>query len=242
MARLRHGRKNGVELMLCEQSTVSYPPHNHISVFTLGFVLDGAIELTTERGSRFCQQGDCFLILPYMPHRIDAKARYTLLSLCVRVHQTDGEESLLSDAAELLHGAVGDPETEEKILRALSGVPLLRGMFSGRGDGALGRIRTRLEAHPEREYRVGDMARQVFLSKYDFIRAFKAEVGLTPHRFQLQNRVRKAQRLLEGSATVARAALDAGFCDQSHLTRHFEKWVGVTPAAYKQACDAGTAK
>ena len=45
------------------------------------------------------------------------------------------------------------------------------------------------------------MAQNAFVSKYHFIRRFKAEVGLTPHQFQLQNRIRKAQRLMHKAET-----------------------------------------
>ena len=38
----------GMELVFCENSTISYPTHNHISVLTNGIVLDGSILLTTE--------------------------------------------------------------------------------------------------------------------------------------------------------------------------------------------------
>ena len=74
------------------------------------------------------------------------------------------------------------------------------------------------------------------MSKYHLVRAFRREAGLTPHRFQLQNRVRKGQRLLAGPVTVAEAAAAAGFCDQSHFDRQFKRLVGLTPAAYKRCC------
>lgn len=64
------------------------------------------------------------------------------------------------------------------------------------------------------------MADATFMSKYNLIRIFKHEVGLTPHQFLLQNRIRKAQRLLETSATITEVALATGFCDQSHFIRH----------------------
>ena len=59
-------------------------------------------------------------------------------------------------------------------------------------------------------------------------------MGLTPHQFQMQNRVRKAQRLLRDSAPTAEAALAAGFCDQSHLSRYFKQIVGLTPGQYRR--------
>lgn len=82
---------------------------------------------------------------------------------------------------------------------------------------------------------VSVLARAALVSKYQLIRAFKREAGLTPHQFQIQNRVRKAQRLLEGTATMTEAALAAGFCDQSHFIRHFKRLVGLTPTEYKLA-------
>ena len=80
------------------------------------------------------------------------------------------------------------------------------------------------------------MAQAAFVSKYHLIRRFKQAVGLTPHQFQMQNRVRKAQRLLGRSGTMTEAALTAGFCDQSHFIRLFERYVGLTPSAYLTSC------
>ena len=61
------------------------------------------------------------------------------------------------------------------------------------------------------------MAKNALLSKYHFIRNFKAEVGLTPHQFQIQNRIRKAQRLIHKTDTITEVALATGFCNQSHF-------------------------
>ncbi len=97
-------------------------------------------------------------------------------------------------------------------------------------------LRAQLELEPEHRYNLDDMAALMFTSKYSLIRTFKAEVGLTPHQFQIQNRIRRGQRLLESSAAAAEAALAAGFCDQSHFTRQFKRVVGLTPAEYARSC------
>jgi AraC-like DNA-binding protein len=41
--------------------------------------------------------------------------------------------------------------------------------------------------------------------------------------------------LLARGHAPARVAVDVGFVDQSHLTRHFRRWVGATPGAYAAA-------
>jgi len=55
---------------------------------------------------------------------------------------------------------------------------------------------------------------------------------MTPHAYQLQVRVRRAKALLLAGHPIAQAATEAGFWDQSHLTRHFKRTIGVTPARY----------
>ncbi len=41
--------KTGIELIFCENSTISYPVHNHVSVLTVGILLDGAIILRKQK-------------------------------------------------------------------------------------------------------------------------------------------------------------------------------------------------
>jgi transcriptional regulator GlxA family with amidase domain len=48
------------------------------------------------------------------------------------------------------------------------------------------------------------------------------------------HRIRVARRLLESGETIAQAALATGFADQSHLHRHFQRSLGITPATYQQ--------
>lgn len=238
MAELGYLRGNGVELIICKQSTISYPLHNHVSVLTLGFVLDGVIELVTDGGAGVYQANDAFVILPYSPHCINAKSSYTLLSLCVSSGMLAGPEAekAASGIATFLHDALGQPVMEAKISQALQGlIPVCR-MMPAQEKTAVSGLKTQLEQHPERRYNVEDMAEAAFLSKYHLIRVFRREVGLTPHQFQIQNRIRKARKLLEQSVPAAEAALAAGFCDQSHFIRHFQKIVGLTPAGYRQAC------
>lgn len=87
---------------------------------------------------------------------------------------------------------------------------------------------------PEENLAIEDMARCVCISPYHMIRKFKNDFGLTPHQFQIQCRIRKAQKLLEDGKSVIEVAYATGFCDQSHFDRCFRKIVGLTPNTYKQ--------
>lgn len=93
-------------------------------------------------------------------------------------------------------------------------------------------IRREIIGNPELPISIADMSEKVHISSYHMIRKFASENGLTPHKFQLQCRVRKAQELLENGMKVVDAASAVGFCDQSHLCRVFRKQLGITPDEY----------
>ena len=88
---------------------------------------------------------------------------------------------------------------------------------------------------PENVILIEDMAHKIGISPYHMIRTFKTACGLTPHQFQIQCRIRKAQKLLEEGKSVTEVAYATGFCDQSHFDRCFHKIVGLTPNEYKQS-------
>ena len=116
MAKLGYLRGNGMELVVCKQSAISYPLHNHVSVYTLGFVLEGAVELVTDRGSHIYREDETFAVLPYTPHCINAQPRYTLLSLCINAELVPALEAErnISDAADFLHNSINRPAIEKK--------------------------------------------------------------------------------------------------------------------------------
>lgn len=65
-------------------------------------------------------------------------------------------------------------------------------------------------------------------------RKFKSEVGIAPHQYLLQQRLKRARKLLsETDIDIATVAVETGFSDQSHLTRYFSKEVGLSPSKFR---------
>ena len=56
--------------------------------------------------------------------------------------------------------------------------------------------------------------------------------GIAPHQYLTSRRVDRARRLLLDGRPPGEVAALTGFHDQSHLTRHFRRLVGVTPGRY----------
>jgi AraC-like DNA-binding protein len=74
----------------------------------------------------------------------------------------------------------------------------------------------------------------VGLSPFALLRAFRAELGLPPHAYLNQLRVRRAKLLLDLGEPPAEVAQRVGFADQAHLSRHFKRVYGVPPGAYRR--------
>jgi len=70
------------------------------------------------------------------------------------------------------------------------------------------------------------------LSPFHFTRVFCNRFGMPPHAYQTQIRVLRAKRLLMQQHSIADTAMQTGFADQSHFTRHFKRLTALTPGQY----------
>ena len=89
-----------------------------------------------------------------------------------------------------------------------------------------------LQENYSRDVSLNDIADAVHLSPFHVARLFKQALGVSPHQYLIQIRVNSARSLLEagsGERSLAEIAGAVGFADQSHLTRHFKRLLGVTP-------------
>jgi AraC-like DNA-binding protein len=97
---------------------------------------------------------------------------------------------------------------------------------------AVRRARDYIEEHAGDNLTLDELAREAGLSVFHFVRVFRHEVGLPPHAWHVEVRVRRARELLRRGTPPALVAAELGFVDQSHLTREFKRRVGVTPGRY----------
>jgi AraC-like DNA-binding protein len=94
-----------------------------------------------------------------------------------------------------------------------------------------------LADNPTRNVGLDELAAAAGIGKFRLIRLFRAHTGLPPHSLQLAHRVRAARRLIEAGHPIAEVAAKTGFADQSHLHRHFERSLGITPGEYRRRLD-----
>ncbi len=86
-----------------------------------------------------------------------------------------------------------------------------------------------------------DLAAATGRTRYAVYRAFRSAYGMAPSDYQRQLRLRAARQLIAGGRPLSEIAARTGFADQSHLTRWFARYYGVTPGGYRLAVTDGAA-
>ncbi|MGE0094040.1 MAG: AraC family transcriptional regulator [Alphaproteobacteria bacterium] len=161
--------------------------------------------------------------LPFLRGGVSADAR--LLAALRAALSDDGApveelrlDSHLVEIAEALSAL--DPSSVAKQADA----PCARAVF---------RARVFLDAEFANPVTSAALERATGLSRFALARHFRAYLGTSPHRYVVMRRLDRARALMREGASLADAALASGFADQSHMTRHFTRAYGVTPARWR---------
>jgi AraC-like DNA-binding protein len=147
----------------------------------------------------------------------------------------------LRSCAQLLSDYEGESDAyavglSRALLAALVGVvshpspPAEPGLTGSRLAAVLGHIVEHLDQTATNE----PLARIAAISPAEFGHAFREATGLSPQRWQMDARVRRAQRLMldKPAPSLSVIAMRSGFADQSHFSRAFLDITGVTPTAW----------
>ncbi|MBA3811104.1 MAG: AraC family transcriptional regulator [Caulobacteraceae bacterium] len=106
---------------------------------------------------------------------------------------------------------------------------------STRLEGQIRYARRRLDDEPVADLDLAQLASETGLSPLALMRGFRRSVGCTPYVYRTTRRLNLAKSAIRSGQPLAGIAADSGFCDQSHLTRVFRRWFGVTPGEYQKS-------
>ena len=104
----------------------------------------------------------------------------------------------------------------------------------GLGRGPLAAVIDYINENSGRELGVKGLAEIAGVSLSHFIRAFHQSMGVPPHQYLIRTRLNRAKELLRQTRySIADIARMTGFSGQSHFTKHFGRFAGVTPRRYR---------
>ena len=91
-----------------------------------------------------------------------------------------------------------------------------------------------VELHYAEPCRLGHLAVMAGLSRYHFLRRFRAAMGVSPHQYIIALRLRAAaERLRSTAEPITSIALDVGFNDLSNFNLLFRRSFGVAPRQWR---------
>jgi len=255
---------DGIEALHARFVRHAYRPHSH-PTWTVAVIERGAAEFDVDATHHRADRGELFVLEPEAVHTGMAavpegwqyKVLYVDPGRLTAWEESDEpapsaarwtvfRDHGLRDALLRVHRAFAqEPDdglaADEAALRAVDGLrPHLRPAPRNRPraqpeHAAVRRAATLLRERWNERVPLAELATAAGLSRFELVRRFHAQTGLTPHAFRTNLRIARARALLAAGESPAVVAAECGFADQAHLTRTFRRAVGVTPARYARA-------
>jgi AraC-like DNA-binding protein len=89
-----------------------------------------------------------------------------------------------------------------------------------------------LHTNLENVLKLDEICKELNLSKFQFIRLFKAYTGISPYQYFLNCKIERAKQLIEKNGDIYSAVAECGFVDLTHLNKHFKSVYGTTAFEY----------
>lgn len=108
------------------------------------------------------------------------------------------------------------------------------------GEDQIETVRTFILSNLDEPLTIEDLAAEVNMSKFYFLKEFKKAAGKTPYQFLMEVKMTRATEWIEDrSLSLADLAIRLGFSDQSHFSRVFKTHFGDSPGNYRKRLAAG---
>lgn len=260
MERFAYAKSTGITVLSALMSDFTYKRHAH-EEYALGVTIRGVQQFHLEGSLHTSRPGGIIRFSPEQVHDGCAAERtcleYAMLYIPAPLFL---EAAGLREAARFGAPVVRDPVLAAGILRLARGAaegrdelwagellldvvrraaraePLARAV---RGDAAVRRAKEMLRAGRDGRVRLEDICAELAMSKFHFIRHFKAATGISPYQFFLGCKLEHAKHVIQQTRDAYAAVADCGFVDLSHLNRHFRRVYGVTASEFARMRGGG---
>jgi AraC-like DNA-binding protein len=232
----------------------AYPLHTH-DTWSVLIIDHGAVAYDLEHDQHGATHPQVTLLPPHVPHDGRSATSSGFRKRVLYLEQDQFDERLIGRAVD--HPTLVDPPLRARLdelhqtlrhrgdeLEAESRLALVRERLEqhlhrsiaspsrGRDSVLAPQMRQLLDARIRTGLSLHEASRVLGADATHVVRSFSHEYGMPPHRYLTGRRLDHARRLLLAGRPAAAVAHEVGFFDQSHLTRHFKRLLGVTPTAY----------
>ena len=248
----------GIERLEAHFHGQAFTPHRH-DTYAIGITVSG-VQTFRFRGQHWhCLPGQCHILHPDETHDgaagTDDGFGYRIVyidpfligdalgnGLLPFVGRPVVGARRLPRAASEIWGIDEDLDEVASVELVVAAAKLLVDVASG-GTGKCGplalgrlcRVRDLIAACPTERRSVDELENLSGLDRWTLARQFRAAFGTSPSRFRTMRQLDRVRRLLKRGISLAEASTEAGFADQSHMSRQFKKAYGLTPGAWVSA-------
>jgi AraC-like DNA-binding protein len=261
MEHATYWQSNGLELLHATFITHSFPPHTHEG-YVIGVVEGGVEMFRREKELHYASVNKVILVNPNQMHTgcAGVPEGWTYRTLYPTLEQMQGaaleifgkefvpyfskaviDDTELAGQLRRFHRAAAQGTRLEQDSTFTSMLATLVNRHAdtklrpdpiGQEHKAVSVAKKFLETHPASGMSLEDLSHLTKLSSFHLLRVFKRDMGVSPHAYQIQQRICLAKQLLRDGNVLAEVALKTGFHDQSHMGLHFKRLVGVTPKQF----------
>lgn len=257
---LRHAALPWLEAKKCDAYAISYKKHFHDEL-SIGLIDMGTSKVWCDGTNLRVEPGSVLCFPPDMPHACSPDSDYPWTYKMLFIHpqwiqsvfreepaeardipflfqsRSNKQAALrLNHCVSALEANLGPMEIEVCFINMLRAVAYSSGSREHDrrtvSSKHLDLIKEYLHEHFKERITLDDLERVTGISKFHLSHLFKKGSSLPPHAYQNLLRINYAKKELSRSRAIADIALEAGFYDQSHMTKLFIHTVGLPPLQY----------
>ncbi|HEY6959529.1 MAG TPA: AraC family transcriptional regulator [Candidatus Limnocylindria bacterium] len=255
---------HGIERAEIYLSTCTFAPHRH-DTYAIGMTTTGVQTFQYRGARRVCLPGQLHVLHPDEVHDgaagTDIGFAYRILYVAPELvrHALAGRalpfvaepiQQLVPAAGRIASLLTDIDEPIDELSAAEIAVAVADGLVSLSGwsehrplaidTRAVELARDYLAAHAREQTSASVLETVAGTDRYTIARHFRRAFGTSPDRYRTLRRVALARAAIESGRSLADAAFEAGFADQSHMTRQFKRAYGFTPARWMALTAATT--
>lgn len=184
------------------------------------------------------EEGFGYLVAYVPPHHIQSALGYNDLPFVVDAVSSD--KVLVSAVSRVVspNRADDNGDYQDAIFELACAIERIAGLRRHHRRPDINAVLTAqqyLDNLPEGGSHLAELEKITGLDRLSLCRDFRRVIGTSPYRYLQQRRIALAKSLIRAGESFAEASFASGFADQSHFSRIFRNFVGLTPASWRSS-------
>ncbi|MBP1996235.1 AraC family transcriptional regulator [Paenibacillus eucommiae] len=253
MDKFIYKKSAGITALSASMTEFKYKKHSH-KEYAIGVTLRGIQHYNLEGSLQLSYQNGIMLFNPEQAHDgmahdktgIDYVMLYIEPKLLLEVmekkdivrfstpivYNHELEQRILSLSQAIL--SEKDEALCSELLLSLTDslIPINLTTDNKKDNALISRAKDMFHANLEHVLKLDEICKELHLSKFQFIRLFKAQTGISPYQYFLNCKIERAKQVIEKNKDIYSAVAACGIVDLTHLNKHFKSVYGTTAFEY----------